>query len=63
MKNVSFQLNTFHGDADIYVSRKHKFPNKGDYEKSSVRSSGISDLVYFDDVNVSSTYYIAIYSF
>ncbi len=61
---MSFLLNTFHGDADIYVSRKHKQPNKGDYEKSSVRSNDASDIVFFDDANnISTTYYIAVYSF
>lgn len=49
VKNVTFVLNTIHGDADIYVSRKNNFPSKLDYEKSSVKSNDIIDEVYFDD--------------
>lgn len=39
VKNVTFKLNTLHGDADIFISRKHPYPNKLDYEKSSVKTN------------------------
>jgi hypothetical protein len=64
VKNVTFKLNSLHGDADIYVSRNHPYPNKMEYEKSSVRTNAIMDEVYFDDKTISgTTYYIAVYSF
>jgi hypothetical protein len=46
---LTFQLNSLHGDADVYVSRKHKYPNRMDFEKNSVKASEAHDLVYFDD--------------
>jgi hypothetical protein len=63
VKKVSFKLSTLHGDADIYVSRIHKYPNKIDYEKSSVKTSAMIDEVSFDDKNLATTYYIGVYSF
>lgn len=63
VKRVSFRLNTLHGDADIYVSRMHLFPNKIDYEKSSVKTNDAIDEVYFDDKKLATTYYIGVYSF
>jgi len=65
--NVTFTLNSLHGDADIFVSRVNKYPNKMDYEKNSVRSGDNLDVVMFDDIygknDLSGTYYIAVYSF
>lgn len=63
VKNVTFRLNSLHGDADIYVSRTNPKPDKLDYEKSSVKSNDILDFVFFDKGNLSATYYIAVYSF
>lgn len=63
VKKVSFRLNTLHGDADIFVSRKHRSPNKIDYEKSSVKTGAMIDEVQFDDGNLATTYYIGVYSF
>ncbi|CDW74582.1 UNKNOWN [Stylonychia lemnae] len=62
VKNVTFKLNTIHGDADIYASRIHKYPQKLLYEKSSVRTNDIMDEVYFDDLNLSTTFYVAVFS-
>jgi len=56
-------LNTIHGDADIYVSRTHKFPGKLAYEKSSVRANDLIDEVFFDDEKATGvTYYIGVLS-
>lgn len=38
VKKVAFRLNTLHGDADMYISRVHRYPNRIDYEQSSVKS-------------------------
>jgi len=63
VKKVSFILSTLHGDADIYVSRTHRYPNKIDYEKSSAKTNSLIDEVSFEDKNLSTTYYIGVYSF
>lgn len=63
VKNVTFKLNTLHGDADIFVSRKHAYPTKMDNEKSSVRTGQVIDMVYFDDENVTAVYQVGVYSF
>jgi hypothetical protein len=63
VKNVTFKLNTFHGDADLYVSRIHPFPTKVEYEKSSVRSYIDEDEVAFDSGNLTTTYYILVQSY
>ena len=56
-----------HGDADIFVSRKHKYPNRMDYEKNSVKTSDSFDMVFFDDTtgltDLTGTYYIGVYSY
>ncbi len=36
--NISFYLDSMHGDADLYLSKNDKFPTKVDYEKKSVKS-------------------------
>ena len=43
VKNVTFKLNSLHGDADLYVSRTHLYPNKADNEKSSAKANDIVD--------------------
>ena len=67
VRNITFTLNSLHGDADLFVSRIHKYPNRMDFEKNSVKTSDSYDMVYFDDKtgkdDLSGTYYIAIYSF
>lgn len=67
-KNITFVLNSLHGDADLFVSRIHKYPNRMDFEKNSVKTSDSYDIVYFDakspnDDLSGTTYYVAIYSF
>jgi hypothetical protein len=56
-----------HGDADIFVSRTHKYPNRMDYDKNSVKTADSFDLVYFDDPtgsnDLSGTYYVGVYSY
>ncbi len=60
--SLSFYLDTLHGDADIYVSKKDKFPTKADYEKSSVKSqSDREDIVTFNE-SLAGTYYLGVYS-
>lgn len=63
---MTIQLNTLHGDADLFVSKSNRHPNKADFDKSSVKSNENSDLVFFEDPNgkksLSGTYYIAVYS-
>lgn len=59
-------MNSLHGDADVYVSRKHKYPNRMDFEKNSVKGSEAHDLVYFDDrqgSDLTGTYYVGVYSY
>lgn len=63
VKNVTFRLNTLHGDADLYVSRIHPYPTKIEYEKSSVRTNIDEDEVYFDTGNLSTTYFVLVQSF
>lgn len=62
VQNVTFKLSTLHGDADLYVSRRHKYPNKIENEKSSTKSLQVLDMVYFDGPGLAGTYYIAVYS-
>lgn len=64
VRNVSFIMNTMHGDADLFISRKHKQPNKFDeFEKSSQRSYGVIDFVYFDEGDLVTTYYIGVHGY
>lgn len=63
VKNVTFTLNTIHGDADIYVSRKNPYPSKNDFEKSSAKPGLDPDFVYFDDKQAgNSVYQIGVFS-
>ncbi|CDW91451.1 UNKNOWN [Stylonychia lemnae] len=64
-RNVTFKLNTIHGDADIYVSRINPQPDKLLYEKSSVKSNIDVESVTFGDGDgeISTTYYVAVFSF
>jgi hypothetical protein len=48
---LTIQLNTLHGDADLFVSKSNRHPNKADFDKSSVKSNENSDLVFFEDPN------------
>ena len=48
---VQFKLTTLHGDADLFVSRKQKYPNRVDFEKSSVRSLDPLDQISFTKGN------------
>jgi hypothetical protein len=52
VKNVTFKLNSIHGDADFYISRIDKKPTRSDFEKCSVKSNEVIDLIYFDDDNL-----------
>eukprot|EP00347_Sterkiella_histriomuscorum_P008919 403343241 len=63
VKNVTFKLNTLHGDADLYVSRIHPYPTKIEYEKSSVKTNIDQDEVSFDSGNLSTTYFVLVQSF
>jgi hypothetical protein len=51
----------------VFVSRKHKYPNRMDYEKNSVKTSDSFDMVFFDDstgkTDLTGTYYIGVYSY
>ena len=65
VRNVTFKLNTLHGDADIYVSRRHKFPSKSENEKMSAMRNDMADQVDFsadEGKEMKGTYYVAIYS-
>lgn len=62
IRNVTFKLNSLHGDADIYISRERKKPNRQDYEKSSAKSNELVDIIYFDGNGIATTYYIGVYS-
>lgn len=63
VKNVTFRMNTLHGDADLYVSRTHKKPNKHDYEKNSLKITGMLDQVNFDNGTLATSYYIGVYGY
>ena len=43
VKNITFNLQTLHGDSDLFISRKETFPSKSRYEKQSESSSGSLD--------------------
>ena len=46
--NITFQLDSLHGDADLYMSKNDRFPTKLDYEKRSVKSLAyVSDEVVY----------------
>ena len=60
---MTFKLNTYHGDADLFVSRKTNQPTKNENEKSSLKTSSILDWVNFDDESTCATYYIGVNSF
>lgn len=57
-------MNSLHGDADLYVSRKDKYPNRAsDFEKKSEKTDDSYDSVFFDDSDdLSGTFYIGVYS-
>jgi hypothetical protein len=56
-----------HGDADLFVSKKHAYPNRMDYEKNSVKTSDSYDLIFYDNANgkndLTGTYYLGVYSY
>ena len=63
---VSFTLNSHHGDADIYVSRIEKYPDLNNNEMKSSRSRRFSDEVTFvkeGKKNLLGIYYIAVQGF
>jgi hypothetical protein len=51
LKISAIQLDALHGDADLFVSKSNRHPNKADFDKSSVKSNENSDLVFFEDPN------------
>lgn len=64
--NITFTVNSHHGDADIYVSRTEKYPDATHYEKKSARSRRFADEVLYDkEVNktLQGVYYIAVQGF
>ena len=67
--NISFHLDSLHGDADLYVSRNDKFPTKVDYEKRSEKSfSYVPDAVTYsispqgDGNRLDGTYFVGVFS-
>ena len=64
--NVTFIVESHHGDADLYVSRSEKYPDSKNYDKKSARSRRFADEVTFNrDENQSliGVYYIAVQGF
>lgn len=48
IQKLSFQLKTFHGDADLFVSRTNEFPEgKDDNDLQSNKTRGLIDRVDF----------------
>lgn len=46
--NITFHLDSLHGDADLYLSRNDIFPTKIDYEKKSSKSlSNVPDEIQY----------------
>lgn len=63
-RNVTIKMNTLHGDSDLYVSRSTNFPTKYEFEKSSLRVTGMLDMVYYDKgLNESNSFYIGVYGY
>jgi hypothetical protein len=67
--NISFNVDSLHGDADLYLSRNNKFPTKVDYEKRSEKSlSYVPDEVLYsvssqgDGIKLDGTYYVGVFS-
>jgi hypothetical protein len=62
-------MTTIHGDPDLYISRKTKFPTPLDFEKRSIRCGIYPEQVEYsiDVSNASSTlvgdYYINVYGY
>ncbi len=64
VKGVSFTINNYHGDADIFVSRYNEKPSREENEKSSMRGSGMVDTVTFDEEEVAEgNYYVSVYGY
>lgn len=64
--NVTFTLNSHHGDSDLYVSRLDKFPDAKNFEKKSSRSSRFADEVSFDKVvnqSLMGVYFVGVQGF
>ena len=62
IKSVTFKLTSLHGDADLYVSRSEKKPDKLSYDKSSIKQNNIIDEVTFSNESDYSDFYIGVYS-
>jgi hypothetical protein len=52
-----------HGDSDLYASRSNNFPTKHNFEKCSLRMTGMVDSVYYDKEDLAATYYIGVYGY
>lgn len=63
---VTFTLNSHHGDADIYASRIEKYPDINNNEMKSTRSRRFADEVTFvkeKDKSLIGVYYLAVQGF
>ena len=58
-KTVSFQLKTFHGDADLFVSRTDPWPRGADYSDKASTGEG-TDRVDFTQKPLGGDYYIGV---
>jgi hypothetical protein len=60
-KIVSFQLKTFHGDADLFVSQEDQWP-KGNDQADRVSAGEVTDRVDFTNEKgvLSGEYYVGV---
>ena len=57
---LTFQLQTLHGDADLFVSRDREFPTMFDAEFTSSKAKGLLDTVVIEDVEAGD-YFIGVH--
>jgi len=60
---IHVDMTTWHGDADIFISKAEEFPTMEIKEWSSQRVGGIADHVSINDTDLAGTYYIAVYGY
>jgi hypothetical protein len=67
VERLRIQLTTLHGDPDIFVSSKSRFPSDTDFELRSTNSGLYPDLVEYkvgrERTNLTATYYICVIGF
>lgn len=63
VQEVTFSVNSHHGDADIYASRNHKYPDENNFEIKSDKSRKFVDSITFkkeENKTLIGVYYLGI---